>query len=436
MMNRLAPLLLAFLLLSCGDEPEAPQETPWPPFCKVDGYDLPCYLKRPPSKVQVRSYRDSIRLSPGAARPKRMVLKTINARVPGLRPIYVKFFPSQDERRIDVTLRWTILPSGQMDTNTIAVVNASVPDSQFCEAIKNKIKKWQWEKIQEGNTTVTTSIHFQTSPQKDIPLPPRLDPNWILWLVPSFLAGDYVYVPGEPNPKFPLMDEPATSDRIEKLFEEFRQTDFPSVRRAKEELENLQGKIIPRLLDFLDDTNRVRLVRAEGFVYPGGLQQGGPGELIDYALDYLAVRAGWLLEDLTFQDFGYLTFELPKENQRIRETQKAQIALFSKRAHDWWQKNAGHWRRIDGIKEALRSGDLEREWAARIYLGFGTTRCDNLDPFVYEFEVKPLLLRIYDTSQGVGSRHALEELIQNGPSPDLLATKKLGLFQKPPPRKR
>lgn len=49
----------------------------------------------------------------------------------------------------------------------------------------------------------------------------------------------------------------------------------------------------------------VPLTDTMDLIYPGAKTFYGHGYIVNYDLDSLAVRAGWVLESITFQDFGF-----------------------------------------------------------------------------------------------------------------------------------
>ena len=83
---------------------------------------------------------------------------------------------------------------------------------------------------------------------------------------------------------------------------------------AKTRLEAVEAAAIPALIDLAFREDRVPLEDTGDLIYPGARFFYGHGELVDYELDILAARAGWLLEDLTFQDFG---FSFPALNEKV-----------------------------------------------------------------------------------------------------------------------
>lgn len=186
------------------------------------------------------------------------------------------------------------------------------------------------------------------------------------------------------------------SVEVAALLEELGGRSWPSVRAAAYSLETLQEKAIPGLLA-LASSNRPTPLEATGdLLYPGatGAQ---PGELVPYPLDTLGARAGWVLETITFQSFGY---RLPaQEETRLLEEggplawrprpQEAAAA-----AQAWWERQPAGWRRMDGLVEALRTDNERTRLRAMLYLVAGDTPCSGLDEGSYRSRILPIVDRL------------------------------------------
>jgi hypothetical protein len=95
------------------------------------------------------------------------------------------------------------------------------------------------------------------------------------------------------------------NQNIDSLFIQFKKASFyENVYPSKLALESYQKEVIPQLIELLSDTSFVKLTRTVDLIYPGAEQWYGHGHYVPYAMDWISVRAGWLLEELTFQDFG------------------------------------------------------------------------------------------------------------------------------------
>jgi len=150
----------------------------------------------------------------------------------------------------------------------------------------------------------------------------------------------------------------------------------------------------------LSDTNFVKLNGTADLIYVGAEEWYGHGHYVPYALDWISIRAGWLLQELTFQNFGYesknignLNWEEKPEGEKLKELRKLQAEKVKK----WWQENSIKWTRLESVKEALISDDVNRISNAVQFLRFGETKCDGLNREVFLKEIKPLTLKLRDS---------------------------------------
>src|SRR5262245_44810625 len=92
---------------------------------------------------------------------------------------------------------------------------------------------------------------------------------------------------------------------IKKLIDDFTSADWQKVHHAKAALESRQSEAIPALIELLDRNEKVELLNTADLIYPGAKAFYGHGWILDYDVDWISVRAGWALENLTFQNFGF-----------------------------------------------------------------------------------------------------------------------------------
>ncbi len=89
----------------------------------------------------------------------------------------------------------------------------------------------------------------------------------------------------------------AQKTKIDSLFSDFKQDFFyGKIYPAKMKLESYQKEIIPKLVELLNDTTFVKLTGTADLIYPGAPQFYGHGHFIPYDMDWISVRAGWLLK--------------------------------------------------------------------------------------------------------------------------------------------
>lgn len=82
-------------------------------------------------------------------------------------------------------------------------------------------------------------------------------------------------------------------------------SDWGRVRAAAKQLENGGAVSLPVLIGLLDRDKVVPLTNTADLIYPGASAFYGHGEMVDHDVDRLSIRAGWVLEAVTFEDFGF-----------------------------------------------------------------------------------------------------------------------------------
>jgi len=195
---------------------------------------------------------------------------------------------------------------------------------------------------------------------------------------------------------------------INNLIEDFSSHDWNLVSAAKEDLENLQAEALSNIMGLLKSDDVVKLINTGDLIYPGADKFYGHGQMIDYDIDKLGIRAGWLLEDLTFQNFGFsgihiqgdqlldfikLTFPDYYNNSQNRknlanssESQLRQLIkeLSIDKADQWYSLQGNNWSRLDALADALKSYDEKREVKALFYIRNGKTKCSGLNEENYK----------------------------------------------------
>lgn len=96
--------------------------------------------------------------SGGGARSKTSIMSVIRSRMPGLRHVYNQHLKQKPSFQGKVTVRMTISPSGKVIA--ISKVSSTTRFDGFDQAVLKRIKKWSFEKIKSGNTTVTVPFTF------------------------------------------------------------------------------------------------------------------------------------------------------------------------------------------------------------------------------------------------------------------------------------
>jgi hypothetical protein len=209
---------------------------------------------------------------------------------------------------------------------------------------------------------------------------------------------------------------------VEQLARELPKADFNAVYQVKDSLLNYQQAAIPALIKLLRDTSFVKLQNTADLIYPGATTFYGHGGVVDYDIDWVSVRAAWLLEELTFQDFGYRDRAITKtkllalhqqgyrfylangfqvrdfSNKTPRERLKLYRLGLADKVAAWWTKQSPTWTRYAALKDALTSDDAQRQALAIHYLRFDKTQCTGLTSAAYDLELKPLLTQIKNST--------------------------------------
>ena len=174
----------------------------------------------------------------------------------------------------------------------------------------------------------------------------------------------------------------AQINNLDSLLKAFKSKDFDQVvLGAKVALEMKQKEVIPTLIQLLQSTEYTKLYYSNQLMYPGSKRVIFDYEkIIPYELDWIYLRAGWLLEDLTFMDFGFRSKAIDspsikeiKQNNRSEGNEKIYTVNWQNRQTEaqiiesrkvltikvttWWDQNKGSWTRVSAIKKALQSNN-------------------------------------------------------------------------------
>jgi len=170
----------------------------------------------------------------------------------------------------------------------------------------------------------------------------------------------------------------------------FVAADWDQVREAKLEIESGGAASLPFLMSLLERDDLVPLTDTGDLIYPGAKQFYGHGGVVNYDLDRISTRAGWALEDLTFENFGFDEWLIRQESKAedvAAERRNAAIAA----ARAWYAKKQQHWTRYDGLKAALAGSDRARQLNALQWITYGVTACDGLTRPRFADEILPLV---------------------------------------------
>jgi len=209
----------------------------------------------------------------------------------------------------------------------------------------------------------------------------------------------------------------AQSD-IGQIIKDFVGNDWTVVSAAKEKLENYEAKAIPQIMLLLENNTVNKLKNTGSLIYPGAEKFFGYGQIIDYDIDNISIRAGWLLEELTFNNFGFTGVHIPEEdlvgfikltfpdyynnstNRKTIETSSAvdirkiirQLSI--RNAKEWWQLESNSWTRLNALSKALISFDEKCQVKALFYMRNGDTKCTGLTKDYYIDNISKEIVRL------------------------------------------
>ena len=230
----------------------------------------------------------------------------------------------------------------------------------------------------------------------------------------------------------------ARDSELTNMINLLKQDNFEKIYTVKDKIINYQKAAIPRLIELLKDTSFVKLRNTGDLIYPGATDFYGHGGVIGYNIDWMSIRAAWLLEEITFKNFGYLKSsyygvnlqELYQKNHAIyighdlskltpedlatQKTLRRHLVKLADTVERWWRENEATWTRFNALKDALSDADPIVQGNAIHYMGFESTVCDDLTVDSYESELKPLLLPI--AKSGRYEAEEAKKLYQVNPS--------------------
>jgi hypothetical protein len=219
-------------------------------------------------------------------------------------------------------------------------------------------------------------------------------------------------------------------DEIDLLIKDFTSSDWKIVKEAKAKLENYEAQAIPRLIPLLERDEDVKLTNTGSLIYPGAEKFFGYGQIVDYDIDNIAIRAGWLLEDISFNNFGFSGCHLAPEdllnfikltfpeyynnaNNRKKLETSTEVELDNiifklsvKNAKDWWGKESTSWTRLQALIDALKSFDEKRQVKALFYMRNGESRCPGLTKDYYIDNISKEIVRLSSSDTQRVSEHA------------------------------
>ncbi len=217
---------------------------------------------------------------------------------------------------------------------------------------------------------------------------------------------------------------------VNQLIDDFTSDDWTKVKAAKEQLENVGKAAIPDIIKLLDRDEVVKLQNTGSLIYPGAEKFFGHGQIVDYDIDNLSIRAGWILEEMSFNNFGFSGYQLSDDeligfikltfpdyynnttNRKKLETSSyAELrgiiqSLSVKNAKKWWENESKDWTRLEALLDGLKSFDEKRQVKALFYLRNGTTKCEGLTKDYYIDNISKEIVRLGSSDVKRVSEHA------------------------------
>lgn len=206
--------------------------------------------------------------------------------------------------------------------------------------------------------------------------------------------------------------------RLDSMIAKLRHSDFGDVYQVKDSIVNRGIEAIPKLIELLKDTSFVKLENTADLIYPGAEKFYGHGWIVNYDIDWISARAAWLVEEITFQNFGYREQTISEDklmklhqqnytsylqvgshpvdfkNKTPRQKLIAYRQMLADSVSNWWNTNQSSWTRFKALKEALASGNEQRQSLALQFLRFDETKCEGLTRGNYQKELMPLVEKI------------------------------------------
>ena len=114
-------------------------------------------ILKPPSVRDIDMGTDSYR-------SKQEIIAVANHHFPDLTNIYNKHLKLKPDFSGKVALKFTIAPSGEIISISIASSATGYPE--FDNAVKDAVADWKWKAIKSGNATITIPLNFINQQEK------------------------------------------------------------------------------------------------------------------------------------------------------------------------------------------------------------------------------------------------------------------------------
>ena len=201
------------------------------------------------------------------------------------------------------------------------------------------------------------------------------------------------------------------------LISDFISAEWEKVFKAKDSLLNIGESVIPDLLKLMDNPKAFqKLQNTADLIYPGATEFWGHGWVIDYDLDWIAIRAGWAMENLTSQHFGFtenvitekelmdlhkkdyaIYIETGIHNVNFKRQKFKELDAIIKKAENWWKNNQDNWTPLSGLKDAIFSNDINRQLDAIQQMRFTRFKIKGYNQEWFEREIKARIIELNKT---------------------------------------
>jgi hypothetical protein len=143
----------------------------------------------------------------------------------------------------------------------------------------------------------------------------------------------------------------SSAAEVDRALHRLKSARFPDALAAKGALvASASPRAVAGLVALARATDRVVLTDTADLIYPGTRRFHGHGLVVPYDIDRLGARAGWVLEALTFRDFGFSRAPHPDATEPSERPDAAT------RAAAWWSAQGGRFSRTLALAAALREG--------------------------------------------------------------------------------
>jgi hypothetical protein len=171
---------------------------------------------------------------------------------------------------------------------------------------------------------------------------------------------------------------------VERALAELATDAWPTVLRAREVLHAHRDAAIPLLVAAVFRDDRAPLQDTFDLIYPGATRFYGHGWIVPYDLDHHGDRAAWILEELTFRDFGFRSGDIIDLADAQRRDARAAVAR-------WWRDTGPAELCVDALVRAIVRGTEREGRDAYGWLGDPAWPCTGFSAGLFRAELLPVI---------------------------------------------